>query len=150
MPSDRIEKRDLHMLGVTGVTEAAMPIEDDDTALGAFDFAQACDSAARGAHRAGVTERSHRFEREHGSYYRFTESGGRGGAAPSAQVPAPTIALSPTRPGSLPWMPPVEVAAANRACTSIATAPTVPCSPDRVSSASAAGHFMLARGQTFS
>ena len=30
----------------------------------------------------------------------------------SAHVPAPTMALSPTRPGGLPAMPPVEVAAA--------------------------------------
>src|SRR5205085_2043808 len=46
----------------------------------------------------------------------------------SAYVPHPMSALSPTRPGSLPWVPPVEVAAAEVPWRSRATAPTVPLS----------------------
>jgi len=44
----------------------------------------------------------------------------------SAYVPHPMSALSPTRPGRLPTMPPVEVAAATVPWRSSATAPTVP------------------------
>src|SRR3546814_10738416 len=47
-------------------------------------------------------------------------------ARSSAQVPAPTIGESPTRPQRLPVTPPVEVAAATWPCASRATAPTVP------------------------
>src|SRR5436309_1895407 len=44
----------------------------------------------------------------------------------SAYVPQPISALSPTRPGSLPMVPPVDVAAAMVPLRSRATAPTVP------------------------
>src|SRR5215813_10629876 len=44
----------------------------------------------------------------------------------SAYVPLPIRAESPTRPGSLPTMPPVDVAAAIVPWRSSATAPTVP------------------------
>ena len=53
----------------------------------------------------------------------------------SAKVPAPMIGVSPTRPGNLPVIPPVEVAAARSPRQSRATAPTVPCR--RASSSSA-------------
>jgi len=45
----------------------------------------------------------------------------------SAQPPAPISGVSPTRPGSLPNTPPVEVAAASRPSWSRTTHPTVPC-----------------------
>src|SRR5262249_55290652 len=44
----------------------------------------------------------------------------------SAYVPHPMSAESPTRPGSLPDVPPVDVAAAMVPARSSATAPTVP------------------------
>src|SRR5437867_8898208 len=44
----------------------------------------------------------------------------------SAYVPQPISALSPTRPGRLPSVPPVDVAAATVPCRSRAVAPTVP------------------------
>ncbi len=44
----------------------------------------------------------------------------------SAQLPDPIRGLSPTRPGALPRVPPVEVAAASRPPRSRATQPTVP------------------------
>src|SRR5690242_8282918 len=43
-----------------------------------------------------------------------------------AYVPAPITGESPTRPGSLPCIPPVDVPAARSPRTSRATAPTVP------------------------
>ena len=46
--------------------------------------------------------------------------------ASSAHVPAAMIGESPTRPGCLPLVPPVEVAAATPPRASRATAPTVP------------------------
>ena len=46
--------------------------------------------------------------------------------ASSAHVPAATSGESPTRPGCLPLLPPVEVAAATPPLASRATAPTVP------------------------
>ena len=46
--------------------------------------------------------------------------------ASSAHVPAATSGESPTRPGCLPLLPPVEVAAAMPPPASRATAPTVP------------------------
>uniref|UniRef100_A0A182KIF1 Uncharacterized protein n=1 Tax=Anopheles christyi TaxID=43041 RepID=A0A182KIF1_9DIPT len=49
----------------------------------------------------------------------------------SAYVPDPMIGVSPTRPTRFPVTPPVEVAAAMFPPASIATAPTVPPSPDR-------------------
>ena len=49
----------------------------------------------------------------------------------SAQVPAAISGESPTRPGCLPSIPPVEVAAATPPRASSATAPTVPCSKRR-------------------
>ena len=45
--------------------------------------------------------------------------------ASSAQVPTAISDESPTRPGCLRLVPPVEVAAATRPCASRATAPTV-------------------------
>src|SRR5690606_30429306 len=57
---------------------------------------------------------------------------------PSAQVPAPTSGVSPTRPQRLLVIPPVEVAVAMWPRTSSATAPTVPkYRPLRSSAASA-------------
>ncbi|KAG9340360.1 hypothetical protein JZ751_021473 [Albula glossodonta] len=44
---------------------------------------------------------------------------------PSAYIPAPTTAVSPTRPFRLPTIPPVDVAAARFPQRSRATAPTV-------------------------
>src|SRR5262245_24269204 len=56
----------------------------------------------------------------------------------SAYVPHPMSALSPTRPGSLACVPPVEVAAAEVPWRSSATAPTV---PSRAASASGRVEF---------
>jgi hypothetical protein len=56
----------------------------------------------------------------------FALAGARHRRVPSAQAPAPMIGLSPTRPGSLPNTPAVEVAAASRPSASRTTQPTVP------------------------
>ena len=45
---------------------------------------------------------------------------------PSAQLPAPGMGVSPTRPGILPNTPAVEVAAASRPSRSRTQQPTVP------------------------
>jgi hypothetical protein len=56
----------------------------------------------------------------------FVVAGG-GVAHSSAQKPAPSVGVSPTRPGSLFVMPPVEVATQSVPSRSSTTQPTVPC-----------------------
>src|ERR1044071_6652394 len=58
------------------------------------------------------------------------------------------IGLSPTRPGNLPVMPPVEVAAARLPCLSRATAPTVPCRRASSISVSSSGPLRRCRSNS--